>query len=296
MLLGSRTLFGFNATATQPFGTIDAPAQGQTIAGQNYLNWGWALTPQPAIIPTDASTIQVIVDGAPVGNPTYNLFRPDVAGAFPGLANTNGPVGYRAIDTTGLAEGLHTISWTVTDTRPATSGIGSRYFSVANSADAQPPGQGNVSNEHASSDVGVAAAPAATPVGVPAAPHSQRRAASLDAVPVSEADVTVQRDIGARRVLRAAGDRPRAVTMAPLERLELALETPSKGCGGTWAGYLVTRDVLNDLPVGASLDPSGTFYWQPGPGFAGRFPLLFVRTDCSGQEERLPVTVTIRSR
>ncbi len=87
--------------------------------GQNYLNWGWALTPQPAIIPTDGSTIQVIVDGAPVGNPTYNLFRPDVAGAFPGLANTNGPVGYRAIDTTGLAEGLHTISWTVTDTRPA---------------------------------------------------------------------------------------------------------------------------------------------------------------------------------
>ena len=39
-------------------------------------------------------------------------------------------------------------------------------------------------------------------------------------------------------------------------------------------------EVLSDLPVGASLDPSGTFYWQPGPGFAGRFPLLFVRTDC----------------
>ena len=95
---------------------------------QNYLNWGWALTPQPGMIPTDGSTIQVIVDGAPVGNVTYNLFRPDVSGAFPGLANTAGPVGYRAIDTTALAEGLHTVSWTVTDTRPATSGIGSRYF------------------------------------------------------------------------------------------------------------------------------------------------------------------------
>ena len=68
------------------------------------------------------------------------------------------------------------------------------------------------------------------------------------------------------------------------------------GCGGTWAGYLVRDEVLSDLPVGASLDPSGTFYWQPGPGFAGRFALLFVRTDCSRQEERLPVTVTIRSR
>jgi hypothetical protein len=297
MLLGSRTLFGTNTTATQPFGTIDAPAQGQTIAGSNYLNWGWALTPQPAMIPTDGSTIQVIVDGAPVGNPTYNLFRPDVAGAFPGLANTNGPVGYRAIDTTGLAEGLHTISWTVTDTRPGTSGIGSRYFTVANSADAQPPpGQGNLSSEHASIDLVVAAEPAATPVGVPAAPHSQRRAASLDTVPVSEADVTVQRGIGARRVLRADRDQPRAVTIAPLERIELALDAPSKQCMGTWAGYLVRDEVLSDLPVGASLDPSGTFYWQPGPGFAGRFPLLFVRTDCRGQDERLPVTVTIRSR
>ncbi len=293
MLLGSRTLFGTNTTATQPFGTIDAPAQGQTITGSNYLNWGWALTPQPAMIPTDGSTIQVIVDGAPVGNPTYNLFRPDVAGAFPGLANTNGPVGYRAIDTTGLAEGLHTISWTVTDTRPGTSGIGSRYFTVANSADAQPPpGPGNVSSEHALSDLVVAA----TPVGLPAAPHSQRRAASLEPVPVSDANVIMQRDAAARRVLRGDRDRPREVMMAPLERLELALDTPSKACGGTWAGYLVRDELLSDLPVGASLDPSGTFYWQPGPGFAGRFPLLFVRTDCSGQEERLPVIVTIRSR
>jgi hypothetical protein len=57
-----------------------------------------------------------------------------------------------------------------------------------------------------------------------------------------------------------------------------------------------TGGVLGDLPVGASLDPSGTFYWQPGPGFAGRIALLFVRTDCQGTEERLPVTVTIQTR
>ena len=137
---------GVNASATQPFGTIDAPAQGETIAGQNYLNWGWALTPQPAMIPTDGSSIQVIVDGAPVGNPTYNLFRPDVL-HLSGLANTSGPVGYRALDTTALAEGLHTVSWTVTDSLGATSGLGSRYFTVANAADAQPPpGQGSVAS------------------------------------------------------------------------------------------------------------------------------------------------------
>src|SRR4029453_10150844 len=122
------------ATSVLPFGTIDTPGQGDTIAGSAYLNWGWALTPQPAMIPFDGSTIGVIVDGAPVGTLTYNLFRQDVSGLFPGLANSNGPVGYRLMDTTGLTEGLHPISWGVTEDPGGTSGVGSRFFAVANSA------------------------------------------------------------------------------------------------------------------------------------------------------------------
>ena len=195
----------------------------------------------------------MIVDGAPVGKPTYNLFRPDVSGLFPGLANTSGPVGYRALDTTALAEGLHTVSWTVTDSLGATSGLGSRYFTVANAADAQPPpGQGSVASASGDSNARevvepVAAEAAATPVGVPAAPHSQRRAASLDTVHVSEADVAVQREIGRRQGLRAGGNQPRELTIAPLERIELALDAPSKQCVGTWAGYLV-RDGVPERP------------------------------------------------
>ena len=46
-------------------------------------------------------------------------------------------MGYRVLDTTALAEGQHTIAWVVTDSQGAANGIGSRYFSVANSADAQ---------------------------------------------------------------------------------------------------------------------------------------------------------------
>jgi hypothetical protein len=297
-LLGSRSIFGRNASATQPFGTIDRPAQGETIAGQSYLNWGWALTPQPAMIPIDGSTIQVIVDGASVGNVTYNLFRPDVSGAFPGLENSAGPIGYRSIDTTALAEGLHTIAWFVTDSLGATSGLGSRYFTVANAADAQPPaGQSSATaTERASVEDVVSHEAAAAPVGVPAAPLRRRQATSLDTAPLSDADVTVQRGVGVRRRLRASDAGEREVTIAPTERLELALRTASNECEGTWAGYLVRGGVLGDLPVGASLDPAGTFYWQPGPGFAGRFPLLFVRTDCQGIEQRLPVLVTIQTR
>ena len=274
-VLGSRTIFGLNASATQPFGTIDTPAQGETIAGQNYLNWGWALTPQPAMIPTDGSTIQVIVDGAPVGNPIYNLFRPDVSGLFPGLANTSGPVGYRALDTTALAEGLHTVSWTVTDTLGGRSGLGSRYFTVANAADAQPPpGQGSVASASGESNARevvepAAAEAAATPVGVPSAPHNRRRAASLEPLSLSDADVTIQRQIGRRQSLRAGDNQPRELTIAPLERIELALDAPSKQCVGTWSGYLVRGEVLSDLPVGASLDPSGTVLLAARPGLRG---------------------------
>jgi hypothetical protein len=81
-----------------------------------------------------------------------------------------------------------------------------------------------------------------------------------------------------------------------MERLVLSLHDlePESACPATWAGYLIESGVLGDLPVGASLDPAGIFYWQTGPGFAGRFDLLFVRTDCRAAKQRLPVTVTVR--
>jgi hypothetical protein len=274
-VLGSRTIFSQNANAQFPFGTIDTPGQGQAIAGSSYVNFGWALTPQPGMIPTDGSTIQVMIDGAPIGTATYNFFRPDVSNTFPGLANSGGPVGYRIFDTTALAEGLHTISWLVTDTRPGTSGLGSRYFVVANSAEAQPSGGGSVT----SSETTLEASDVAKPIGAAPAPDLSLRAESIAAT---------------SRDARADG---RGMTVAPMERIELALDSLldpiDQSCSATWAGYLVKDRVLSELPVGASLDPAGTFFWQTGPGFAGRFPLVFVRTNCRGEKQQVPVTVTI---
>jgi hypothetical protein len=53
-------------------------------------------------------------------------------------------------------------------------------------------------------------------------------------------------------------------------------------------------DKLEPLPVGASIDRTGTFYWQPGPGFAGMFRLRFVRTACDGSKRQVSVAITIR--
>ena len=130
-LLGTRTVTCANATATLPFGTIDTPAPGQTVAG-TFINFGWAMTPQPDVIPFDGSTIDVLIDNVVVGHPTYGFARADVDATFPGYQNTGHAVGYFVIDTTQLANGLHTIAWVVHDNVGLTQGIGSRFFTVWN--------------------------------------------------------------------------------------------------------------------------------------------------------------------
>jgi hypothetical protein len=131
-LLGSKSFTCSNATATRPFGTLDTPPQGGTASGSAYLVWGWVLTPPPGIIPVTGSTLRVYLDGAPVGQPTYNLYRADIASLFPGYANTDGAVFYYVLNTTTLANGLHSIAVSATDNLGRAEGIGSRHFQVQN--------------------------------------------------------------------------------------------------------------------------------------------------------------------
>ena len=134
-LLGSRTIVGANSTSGRPFGTIDTPKQGATVSGI-VTNFGWALTPQPKMIPLDGSTIDVYIDGVLMGHPSYGHNRPDIAGLFPGYANSDGAVGFFQFDSRLLANGRHSISWVVRDSAGAAAGMGSRYFFVDNAATA----------------------------------------------------------------------------------------------------------------------------------------------------------------
>jgi putative Ig domain-containing protein len=263
-LIGTKNITADNAHATIPFGTIDTPAEGATVSGNAYVSFGWALTPQPKAIPMDGSTIKLSIDSTIIGSVDYNHFRQDVYDTFPTLANSNGAVGFRVIDTTQLTDGMHTIGWLVTDNLGAAAGIGSRYFTVLNSG---------VSSSSLTASNATAASP-----GVGAV----RQAASLSSVPA---------------------EKRRIVSMKPLERVELDLSTEASvkavggredGCAATYAGYDVTLGELRNLPVGSSLDrTTGRFAWQPGPGFMGSYELLFVRTSCDGTRERIPVRVTI---
>jgi probable HAF family extracellular repeat protein len=129
--IGTTTITVNNNVSKLPFGTIDTPIDGATVSG-TIVNFGWALTPEPNMIPIDGSTIRVFIDNLPVGNPVYNNYRTDIATLFPGYANSNGAIGYYYLDTSTLTNGLHTISWVVKDNAGNAQGIGSRFFNVLN--------------------------------------------------------------------------------------------------------------------------------------------------------------------
>jgi hypothetical protein len=268
-LLGGRTITCDNAHATKPFGTIDTPSPGGIASGSSYVNFGWALTPRPKTIPIDGSTFAVMVDGVSVGRVTYNNFRPDVAGVFPGLNNTNGAVGYRILDTTTLADGLHTIAWVVTDDHGVTEGIGSRFFTVANSAS------------------GVSAT-----LEQSAMPPDQ----TLNTIAIDDRPIYGRRswDPGAAWQVFAVGAAGRAVIRGEeVDRFELWFGDDS----GTYSGYLRVGDTLAPLAAGSRLDPrSGIFTWAPGAGFVGTYDFVFVHSSGARAVSQKNVRVILRAK
>jgi hypothetical protein len=245
--LGIHTINVDNAHATKPFGSIDTPGQGGTASGNAFVNFGWALTQNPYFIPTDGSTLTVQVDGVAVGRPTYNQYRSDIANVFPGLANSNGAVGFYYIDTTLLLNGVHTLAWVVYDNAARGDGIGSRYFTVFNS------GGGGVAEQE-------------TRPPLASARRSETRLPSRDRwQQVSSLDGL---DRGQAEVLQVPLAKEAVVQVEEMDRIELNL--------GAVKGCLLLNGERRELPIGSTL-VNGVFYWQPGPGFLGTFELNFER-------------------
>jgi hypothetical protein len=270
-VLGSRTFTCSNALSTKPFGAIDTPTQGGVASGASYVNFGWALTPSPKTIPADGSTITVFVDGLPMGHPTYNNYRGDIAALFPGLNNTNGAIGFRVLDTTALANGLHTIAWTVTDDQGVTEGIGSRYFIVSN---------------------GVASSTAEDLLGIPDT-HE------IDALPVDRSPVLGRRGWNLESPWRAHEPGRAGLIVVRAEEVGLVEVRLDAGTGADtrYEGYLRTSATLGPLPVGARLDATaGVFVWQPGVGFVGTYDFVFVRRDGGYPVSRREVRVVLQTK
>ena len=265
--LGESTVTIDNANAVKPFGAIDTPLQGGEASGSSYVNWGWALTPQPNMIPTDGSTIFIFVDSVSLGNPYgYNVANSTIATLFPGYANTDGPVGYLHIDTTTYQNGVHTISWTVTDDAGNSEGIGSRYFSIRNINTGNGSTSSTMSRDRGHVSPGeLSGIPVDYSSPVRIKKGYKRHAAPKEIYPDKEGIIQLE--------------------IKQLERIEIQLNhliqfTRNTQCSTSHAalrGYLVVGDEYRPLPIGSTLNPGkGIFSWQPGHGFLGGYELLFV--------------------
>jgi hypothetical protein len=331
--LGQKTISCNNADSKLPFGAIDTPAQGGTASGL-YTNFGWALTPQPNMIPTDGSTINVWVDGVAIGRPVYNNYRSDIANKFPGYANTDGAVGYYYLDTTAYANGVHTIAWSVVDNGGNATGIGSRFFTIFNSGTAMAGVQGERVGTEFSGVQGEEGNRYRVPVFRLHTPLSWAHVSSL---PVSFEPVAVRRGYELEAEPEVIHPDPYGVVsieIPEVERVEVHLgwdrsedsaywfQVPSgrenakkrekltggsggsratnssaKSSGVIYTGYMIEGDELKPLPIGSTLDTErGIFYWQPGPGFIGTYEFVFVKNDTAGRAMKTRLRVDIRPK
>lgn len=274
--LGTTTIYCDNANAVKPFGAIDTPGPGGTASGGNFKNNGWVLTPLPDSIPIDGSTINVYVDGVYLGHPVYNIYRSDIASLFPDNTNSSGAGGSFTLDTTSFANGLHTIFWTAKDSGGDEEGIGSRYFVIDNSSGstARPTHWtfGNKIDSRVDLDKRSLNLPGQLPLkgeflGGGAAPVPAIKHGDLHKVTIKE--------LGHVEILLA-------------ERMNDVRDI---------RGYLSVNNMLRDLPVGSTLDAKqGTFSWMPGPGFLGRYTVVFVITGTDGRVSNKAYEINIKPK
>jgi hypothetical protein len=259
----------------KPFGAIDMPTQGGAVSGSNFRNQGWVLTPIPNNIPTDGSTINVYVDGIYLGHPVYNIYRSDIATLFPGYANSNGAHAYFYIDTTAFTNGVHTIYWTATDNAGNTDGIGSRYFTIQNSVTSLGgSGQGSGFRSRIPVDV-------SSPVWV--LKGYKRNIKPFKNYPNDKGIINIkihQLQLLEVRLFPVGAEKQGG--LAPLLNL---------------SGYQVVSGQIRALPIGSTLDTQrGIFYWHPGPGFLGRYQLVFIKNSQTGKIKKKHLIINIMPR
>jgi hypothetical protein len=270
--LGTKTILVDNANAVKPFGAIDTPTQGGTASGSNYRNWGWVLTPQPNMIPTNGTTINVWVDGVKLGHPTYNIYRSDIASLFPEYANSNGAAGYFDIDTTAYNNGVHTIQWTAADSGGNTDGIGSWYFTI------QITG-----NSRSSS-------PAMKNIFSPGYND-------LTDIPISyDEPVKFKKGYTDDDSSEALFPETDGITYIQCKELEM-IDIQVSHTDIEVEGYMMVGNRLRGLPMGSTLEKmGGRFCWIPGPGFVGTYSLVFFETNQYGEKSRKNFLVTIEPK
>ena len=146
------------------------------------------------------------------------------------------------------ANGLHTISWVVTDNGGVSSGVGSRFFSIFNTGAST-------------------SASAMRPIGLDLGRHVDDLVGTTSRAPVAVRDGFTL--VGSTRQIDRGLDGTRRVWATERDRVEIRVGSSAR-TDDEYAGYLLVDGRLRELPIGSSFDPSrGTFFWQPALGFIG---------------------------
>ena len=184
--------------------------------------------------------------------------------------NSDGAAAYYDLDTTGYANGVHTIAWIAVDNAANADGIGSRFFNIVNT-------EGG-SSSAASSGVFQALTNVETLKGYLPDPEPLRVSRNGG-------------DLHSGREIYPDSDKVAfAIEMNVLSAISVDLNAHRK-TGVTYRGYLQVGNELRRLPLGSTLDGKrNLFHWQPAPGFLGRYNLVFVDT-ANRLVKRLRVTV-----
>ena len=297
VILGSKTITCDNENAVKPFGAIDTPTQGGTVSGTDFVNFGWVLTPLPNSIPVDGSTINVIVDGVNIGNPTYNQYRQDIADRFPGYNNSDGAVGYYVIDTTGYENGVHTIAWAAEDSAGNVDGIGSRYFNIFNGSttDAETQDKNQAADFYKDAESLQNIMPAVTPIRYTAGYKSSSSLAYPEEPGIYRIEISEVQPL----IISLNPDSTPNLSLLNPYPLSLNPKLTSSPLPLTpkYSAWLKVGNQLRPLPIGSTFEPkTGIFTWLPGPGFIGEYELVFVRSNSTVQKEKIKVKVTIKPK
>jgi hypothetical protein len=192
----------------------------------------------------------------------------DIAGFFPGYANSSGAAGNFYLDTANYENGVHTIQWVARDDAGNSDGIGSRYFTVQNTGGSAERMAHSAGRKTAVFNV------------------------DLSMIPVDESTPIMfkrgyNRDINSQ-IIRPDENGIINIDIKELERVVVNLNQPNL------MGFQVIGDQLRPLPVGSTVDPlKGVFYWQPGAGFTGKYSFVFVVEGLNGHKTRRTINIKI---
>lgn len=196
---------------------------------------------------------------------------------FPLLRNKGGAGGAYVFDTTKYANGLHTINWAASDSAGAVGNTGTSYFRVLNTL----------------SGAVLASTSAVTMKAEDSETVACGRLSDLAGIPQDyKMPVFRRTGFGAEGSFEPAFPDDQGVVEVVVE--EDGLVEVRLGSSGSMKGYMVVGDELRPLPPGATLDPvNGMFSWMPGPGFLGRYDLVFISQAAEGFPVKRRVAVRI---